>query len=183
MKLYHVSKINKGQKIIDMCKNKKNDVKYVLFLMDEIYNYDRFYKAYRSEQMNTISNEKGWTREKIAAEAIFENIRRSEYTESPSRLLYAYFTDSLEKAKTFNKDQRNNEGDYFSFDADEDKVYYYNMDVFTEAADSLKNGFSKQSFDFVKKKAKEYWTTSKSGNVEILYKGKPILLNISESII
>ncbi len=183
MKLYHVSTINKNKVEINMNESIKNDVIYVYFLMDKMSAYVDFYKAYNSNLIEMYSSQKGWKIEKIAVEAIFEYIRLFEYPSSPSRLLYTYFTDSIDKAKLFNQVERNNCGDYFSFEAEEDKAYYYDMDIFDSAVKMLENtGLSEISFENIKMIARKYWMTSKDGNSEILYKGRPILKNISNLI-
>lgn len=183
MKLYHVSKRNKNIKVIDMNTSIKNDMEFVEFLLENIKEYNRFYQAYHSEFMQICSKNKEWTVEKIASEAIFEFIREKEYPSSPSRLLYAYFTDSVEKAKAFNDLERKNEGDYFVFNADEDKVYYYDMNEFHSAVKVLEHqGLTEQSFEKIKQSARRYWLTSKYGNTEILYKGNPVLKNITELV-
>ncbi len=183
MKLYHVSRNNKNLDIIDMSKSIKNDIVYVYFLMDNMMEYGDFYHAYHSELMQKYSTEKEWGPNKIATEAIFEYIRLTEYSKSPSRLLYTYFTDSIEKATVFNETERENDGGYFSFDADEDKVYYYDMDIFDSAVEILRaQGLTKMSFEKVKKVARIYWQTSKKGHTEIIYKGNPVLKNISELV-
>ncbi len=180
MKLYHVSGINKNKPEIDMRQSSKCDVTYVYFLMDAMQTYDEFHRMYNHSLVEQCSKEKGWSKEKIAAEAIFEYVRLTEFSASPSRLLYAYFTDSIQKAKTFNKVERNNNGDYFYFEADEDKIYYYDMDIFDQAVKELnETGFTEKSFEYIKSIARKYWLTSKEGNIEILYKGRPVLKNIT----
>lgn len=183
MKLYHVSTFNKNKVEINMTESVKNDVTYVYFLMDNMNAYTNFYKAYNSRLIEMYSKQKGWSKEKLAVEAIFEYVRLVEYTNSPSRLLYTYFIDSINKAKTFNKVERNNCGDYFSFEAEEDKVFYYDMDIFDSAVKTLENiGLKEITFENIKMIARKYWMTSEDGNTEILYKGRPILKNISNSI-
>lgn len=183
MKLYHVSTQNKNKKIIDMKKSIKDDMRFVGFLLDRIKGFDDFNQAYNSEFMQISSKKRGWIAQKIVAEAIFEFIRQKDYPSSPSRLMYSYFTDSVEKAKYFNKKERENEGDYFVFEADEEKVYYYDMDVFNAAVKVLeKQGLTEQSFEKVKEFARTYWLTSEEGNTEILYKGSPVLENITEFV-
>ena len=183
MELYHVSVINKNKDVIDMKASVKNDMEFVGFLLNNIKEYSDFYCSYHSDCMKRCSNKKGWSVEKIASEAVFEYVRLTEYSWSPSRLMYTYFTDSVERAKQFNKYKREENGDYFWFDADEDKVYYYDMDAFDSAVKLLKlQGLTEQSFEELKHIARTYWLTSKDGNTEILYKGKPVLKNISKLI-
>lgn len=180
MKLYHVSTLNKNKVEINMTESIKNDVIYVYFLMDDMNSYISFCEAYSSQLIEMYSKQKGWSKEKLAVEAIFEYIRLLEYSNNPSRLMYAYFTDSIDKAKAFNKVERNNYGDYFSFEAEEDKIFYYDMDIFDSAVKILENiGLTKITFENVKTIARKYWLTSRNGNTEILYKGRPILKNIS----
>ena len=155
MQLYHVSIQNKNKEVIDMNTTIKDDMRFVGFLLDNIKGFDDFYQAYHSEFIQMCSKKRGWIVEKIASEAIFEFIRQSDYPSSPSRLVYAYFTDSIEKAKAFNGLERENKGDYFVFDADEDKVYYYDMDVFDSAVKVLEErGLTEQSFEKTKGFAK-----------------------------
>ena len=176
MKLYHVSKNNKNRDVIDMKTFVKNDMEFVGFLLDSVQEYNCFYQAYNSEFMQMCVERKGWSAEKIASEAVFEYIRKNDYTSSPSRLSYAYFTDSIEKAMSFNKEERENEGAYFVFEADEEKVYYYDMDLFDMAVRILENDkLTENSFRKINDIAKKYWLGSKEGNTEILYKGNPVL--------
>lgn len=183
MQLFHVSKRNKNKIEVDMAEFPKGDMQFLSFLIDVVNDYDAFYQTYNSEFMKMCSKKKKWTIEKMASEAIFEFVRRKHYLSSPSRLLYAYFTDSIEKAKKFNEKEREKEGDYFVFDADEDIVYYYDMDMFDSAVKILeKQGVTQQSFERIKEVARKYWLTSKEGNTEILYKGTPILKNIAKVI-
>ncbi|MBQ8575529.1 MAG: hypothetical protein IJ447_05730 [Clostridia bacterium] len=183
MKLYHVSTLNKNKVEINMTESVKNDVIYVYFLMDNMNAYTNFYQAYSSQLIEMYSNQKGWSKEKLAVEAIFEYVRLLEYSNSPSRLLYAYFTDSIDNAKTFNQVERNNCGDYFSFEAEEDKVFYYDMDIFDSAVKTLESvGLTEIAFENLKMLARKYWLTSRDGNTEILYQGRPILKNISNTL-
>ena len=180
MKLYHVSRNNKNKPEIDMSQTFKNDMRYVHFLIDVMKSFDEFYKMYNSPLAEQSSKERGWSKEKIATEAIFEYVRFTEYETNPSRMLYAYFTDSIEKAKAFNVDRRENDGDYFSFEADADKIYYYDMDIFHQAVKTLEiHGLTEDVFTNILKSARKYWLTSKEGNTEILYKGNPVLKNIT----
>lgn len=168
---------------IDMGQHVKCDVVYVYFLMDAMQTYDKFCQMYNNSLVEQYSKEKGWSNEKIATEAIFEYIGLTEYANSPSRLLYAYFTDSLEKAKIFNKVERENSGDYFFFEGDEKNIYYYDMDIFKHAFKELRDtGLTEKTFEHIKSLARKYWLTSKEGNIEILYKGRPVLKNISASV-
>ena len=183
MKLYHVSGNNKNVDEIDMSTSIKNDISYVYFLMDNMMEYSSFCQMYHSQLIQRYSQEKGWGLEKIATEAIFEYIRLTEYSSNPSRLLYAYFTDLIDGAKIFNQTQRADNGDYFSFDADENQAYYYDMDMFDLAVKTFEtNGLTEQSFEKIKQISRSYWLTSKHCNTEIIYKGHPVLKNITKSV-
>lgn len=183
MQLFHVSKRNKNKLEVDMAEFLKGDMQFLSFLIDDVNDYDAFYQTYNSEFTKMCSKKKNWTVEKMASEAIFEFVRRKYYPSSPSRLLYAYFTDSIEKAKAFNDLERENQGDYFVFDADDEKIYYYDMDEFHSAVKVLEHqGLTEQYFERIKEIAQKYWRSSKAGNTEILYKGTPVLKNITKVI-
>ena len=95
MYLFHVSKINRNKDEIDMSSSIKNDIKYAYFLIDAMNRYQDFHSVFNSKIIQMYATEKDWTKEKIAVEAVFEYIRLTEYPNSPSRLLYTYFTDSF----------------------------------------------------------------------------------------
>lgn len=176
MYLFHVSKINRNKDEIDMSSSIKNDIKYAYFLIDAMNRYQDFHSVFNSKIIQMYATEKDWTKEKIAVEAVFEYIRLTEYPNSPSRLLYTYFTDSLDSAKIFNHTERNGEGSIFKFDADGDKVFYYDMDIFHSAVRLLETiGLTQKTFEKLITLSRKYWLTDKDGNTEIIYKGHPVL--------
>lgn len=88
MKLYHVSRNNKNKPEIDMSQTLKNDMCYIHFLIDVMKSFNEFYKMYNSPLAEQYSKERGWSKEKIATEAIFEYVRFTEYETNPSRMIY-----------------------------------------------------------------------------------------------
>lgn len=183
MKLFHVSVINKNIDVIDMRKTVKNDYIYVEPLINNVNTFSGFNRGYYDPCMQQKAKTKGWTLNKLATEAIFEYIRFSEYPNSPSRLLSAYFTDSLIAAKEFNQKQRAGNGDFFWFEADDREVYYYDMGLFHLAVTSFDtSGITEANYNNALILARKYWLTSRNGETEVLYKGIPVLTNITDKV-
>ena len=106
MELFHVSTHNKKMNSIDMGIKKKCDIRYVSYLFYSATSFEEFLSAFNSDITKACSAEKKWSPEKLATEAIFEYVRTEKHPESPSRLCYAYFSESYEKAKEFNEKYR-----------------------------------------------------------------------------
>ena len=178
MKLYHVSCHNANKELLDMRESIKDDLRFVYPLLVVVHSYEDFLFTFNSQFMLNQSAIKGWSIYKIAAEAIFEWVRLRKYPDSPSRLLYAYFTSSIESALSFNENYRSGQGAIFEFEGDADKCYRYDMDIFYSAVKLLETGLNEYSFNRIFDIADIYWKAENNQNIEILYKGHPILKRI-----
>ena len=178
MKLYHVSCWNAGKEVFDMRESIKDDLRFVYPLLVVAHSYEDFLVTFNSQFMYKQSAIKGWSVCKIAAEAIFEWVRLRKYPDNPSRLLFAYFTDSMTLAETFNKKERKGQGAIFECEGDVDSCYYYDMDIFDSAVKLLEAGLNECSFKCIFDMADIYWKAESNKNIEILYKGYPILKRI-----
>ena len=178
VKLFHISTRNKQLNLLDMTIHKKNDLKYVFYIFDSAISFEEFLFAFNSKITKACSEEKGWSIEKLAAEAIFEYVRVQKHPESPSRLFYAYFSDSYEKAIEFNRKWRSDAGAIFEFTADIDKIFYYDMDIFDDAVKLFEKGVTQKSYEDAMALAEIYWNAKSQKNIEILYKGYPVLTRI-----
>ena len=178
MKLYHVSRHNADKEILDMRESIKDDLRFVYPLLVVVHSYEDFLVTFNSHFMHNQSTIKRWSICKIAAEAIFEWVRIKKYPDSPSRLLFAYFTDSMALAVAFNKKEREEQGAIFEFEGDIDRCYYYDMDIFDSAVKLLETGLNEYSFKRIFDIADTYWKAENNQNIEILYKGHPILKRI-----
>lgn len=178
MKLFHVSTNNKKMNSVDMATNKKHDIKYVFYLFYSATSFEEFLFAFNSDITKACSKEKQWSPEKLAAEAIFEYVRVRKHSESPSRLYYAYFSESYEKAKEFNEKHRSGNAAIFEFTADPKNVYRYDMDIFEDAVKTFENGVTLENYEKVIVLAETYWNQTIHGETEILYKGYPILTRL-----
>ena len=178
MKLYHVSKRHAGEIVLDMSRCIKDDLRFVYPLLVVTHSYEDFFATFNSQFMLNQSTKKEWSVCKIAAEAIFEWVRLRKYPNNPSRLLFSYFTDSLETAEVFNQKEREGQGAIFEFEGDAEKCYYYDMDVFDSAVKLLETGLTLCSFKRIFDIADIYWKAENNKNIEILYKGHPILKRI-----
>ena len=184
MELYHVSTQNRSLDVLDMSRMPKQDFDSVKKLVDDVRIFPDFYKELNSSKMQQFSLERGWIKEKIAAEAIFEYVRREEFKEKPSRLYSAYYTASSENAYSFNRRQRGGRGAIFVFTADESKSFCFNMDIFHKACVCFQEEeIREESVKKVVMVAREYWKGYEniaSSNSEILYLGNPILEKYKE---
>lgn len=179
MKLYHVSRIHAKKDILDMSIAPKNDIQFVHPMMVVAHSFENFSKAINSQLVHEQSKIKGWITQKIAAEAIFEYVRSEKYPDHPSRLLFSYFTDSFEAASLFNNTNREGQGAIFEFEAEKNKCYYYDMDIFDFAVNQLITGLTELIFNQIFNIADIYWQAKNNKNIEILYKEHPVLKRIS----
>ena len=157
---------------------KKCDIRYVSYLFYSATSFEEFLSAFNSDITKACSAEKKWSPEKLATEAIFEYVRTEKHPESPSRLCYAYFSESYEKAKEFNEKYRSGNGAIFKFTADPQNTYHYDMDIFDEAVKMFETGVTLKSYEKVMALAEIYWNQTIKGETEILYKGYPILTRL-----
>lgn len=182
MKLYHVSTINKDKKNLDLSIDPKQDIQFTGDLVYNVSSFERFYAEYNTPMISELARKRGWIKEKVATEAVFEYIRQKQYFYKPSRLLSTYFTNSLENAEIFNKREREGKAAIFTFDADSNNVFCFNMDLFHRACVSVEsNGLKDDTFQYTKRLAEIYWQGYEGINnrdCEILYLGLPILKNI-----
>lgn len=178
MKLYHVSRHNADKEILDMSESIKDDLRFVYPLLVVVHSYEDFCATFNSQFMLKLSTKKMWSVCKIATEAIFEWVRLTKYPNSPSRLLFSYFTDSMELAVAFNKKEREGQGAIFEFEGEDDSCYYYDMDIFDSAVKLLEAGLNENSFNRTFDIADIYWKANNNKNIEILYKEHPILKRI-----
>lgn len=182
MKLYHVSTINKDKKKLDLSQEPKQDIRFTGNLVYNVSLFERFYSEYNMPIISELGKERGWIVEKVATEAVFEYIRQKQCFYKPSRLSSTYFTNSLENAKMFNNTEREGKAAIFTFNADENNAFYFNMDIFHNVCASFKsNGITNDTFQYAKQLAEIYWKGYEginNTNCEILYLGLPILENI-----
>lgn len=148
----------------------------------EVFSFEQFYLEYNRPIISKLGKEKKWIVEKIATEAIFEYIRQKQYFYKPSRLSSTYFTNSLDAAEKFNNVNREGEADIFTFNADKNNAFCFNMDIFKNACVSFETrGLTLDTFLYAKHLAEIYWKGYEginNDNCEILYLGMPILKNI-----
>lgn len=182
MKLYHVSGFHKDESSIDFSKSAKPTRDSMLEQVQQA----RIIRLLRDVHNNSeLLSATGWEPYRIVAELIFEYIRENEYPDSPSRLVYPFFFKNFDDAISFNREYRNGKGGIFLSEADAAKVHYYDMDLFTEVSDAIRdNGdapLTEALYIHAQKNAWEYWKTSKDGTTEILYAGFPTVTNIEET--
>lgn len=181
MKLYHVSGFHKDKSSIDFSISAKPTRDPMLEQVPQARSIRLLRDVYNNSELLSAT---GWKPYKIVAELIFEYIRKNEYPDSPSRLVYPFFSKNLDDAILFNREYRNGEGGIFICEADAAKVHYYDMDLFTEVSDAVRdNGdapLTEALYIHAQNNAREYWETSKDGTMEILYEGFPTATNIEE---
>lgn len=178
MKLYHVSCRNANKEILDMREFIKDDLRFVYPLLVVVHSYEDFLVTFNSQFMHNQSHIKNWSVCKIATEAIFEWVRLRKYPNNPSRLLFAYFTNSMALAEAFKEKERDGQGAIFEFEGDVGSCYYYDMDIFDSAVKLLEAGLNECSFKCIFDIADIYWKAENNKNIEILYKGFPVLKRI-----
>ena len=170
---YHVSSyLNEGEV---KTKITKNNYEYCDFISKiDILEYDKFFEFYTSPKMINIHSYTGRDRAKWASEAIFENIRKGFFPLKPSRIWSFFVVQSLDKARLFNKNERKNKAHIFEIEiVNYANIEHFNMDIYTEADQLLRSGYTRENFDKCIQLAKLYWNQEQlnDDNEEILIDG------------
>ena len=170
---YHVSSyLNEGD---EKTKTTKNNYEYCdLVSKIDVLEYDKFCKFYFSPEMENAYSNTRRDKAKWACEAIFENIRKRFFPSKPSRIWSFFVVQSLDKARLFNKNERKNKAHIFEIQiVNCANIEHFNMDIYTEADQLLRSGYTHENFDKCIQLAKLYWNQEQlnDDNEEILIDG------------
>lgn len=164
---YHVSSlVSEGNVLTHETKNNREICEEIS--QTNISNYEDYLSLLVSLEDRNICEKTGRDSFKWACETIFESIRIEFYPDQPSRIWGIYLLDSFANAKLFLKNIRKGKGNIFKIDVSE-KVYRFNMDMFTEADVLLRNDTSLENYRKAIELAHKYWQGIIEGhNIEYL---------------
>ena len=154
MPYFHTSSyLKEGQTV---SKNTKNNYKTCEFIFSyDVDCYSEYLSLLNELDKKNISRT-GRDKYKWACEAIFESVRKKNFADLPSRIWGMYAFGLLENAILFNNSYRKGKANIFEINPSE-KVYKFNMSLFTKADDFLRKNDNKSSFNHAKKLAYKYW--------------------------
>jgi len=176
MQYYHVSSYVKEGDVLT--RNTKNNREWCCFASScDLSTFEKFLECYNYLSSRNVSNLTGRTVAKWACEALFDYIRRTEFVEKPSRIWGIYLSATLEDAKKFlvadrkpwvDKNGIRHESHIFSITLKStDKVYTFDMDLYTQADKLLQNNQPcKEIYDYIIDKARLYWQSTSGSFTE-----------------
>lgn len=160
---YHVSTYARTGSIYSRgTKNNFNECNYVSSHAPSSYEEACWLLGYMRE--NSFGENTGKLPEKWLCEAIFENVRKSCFSNLPSRIWGVFLCDSLEMATSFKEKERKPETKIFEVCTSEDAVQRFDMNRFTVACDSIVENFSSESYQRAVCCAQQYWANEDGNN-------------------
>ena len=174
---YHVSSyVKEGQTLKKETKNNQFFCEYISNC--DISTCKKLIECY--EYLCSIQSFKTTNRKegKWCCESIFEYIRKTEYPDKPSRIWSIYLFAKLDDACFFLNEYRkptikeNGEkvvAHIYQIEIPEEKVFVFDMNIYSEADNLLQDHLEKGSFDNllyenICKKAREYWSGAMTNN-------------------
>ena len=176
MQYYHVSSYIKEGDVLT--RHTKNNHEWCCFASSrDLSTYENFLECYNFLSSQNVQNSTGRSAAKWTCEALFDYIRRTEFSEKPSRIWGIYLSATLEDAKEFLATDRNpwvdingirHESHIFSIMLKTtDNVHTFDMDLYTQADKLLQsNQPCKEIYDSIIDKARLYWKSTSGSFTE-----------------
>lgn len=167
MTYYHVSSyLREGDYLT---RKTKNNFDYCCYAsICDVSTYEKFIECYQQLCLSNVQQNTGRTAAKWICEAVFEYVRKNEFSDKPSRIWGFYLSSTTAEARTFLQKERQpwidasgnlRTAHIFEINIpDTQKVHCFNMDFYTEADRKLHlDKLDRSTYNFILSKAREYW--------------------------